>query len=81
MIQGISEFRHGTRRAFGRPEVEMVLGSTTFIAREDEVSHAITFVRYQWNPSSPTWAKPLATERLVSEPRGATCDLGSVELP
>ena len=64
------EFRHGSRRAFGRPEVEMALGTTTFIAREDEVTGVIAFTRYAWDPHAPTWAKPLATDRLIAEPRG-----------
>lgn len=66
------EFRNGARRAFGSPVVEMVPGATTYIAREDDVTGAVTFTRYTWDPRMPTWAKPLATERLATEPSGVT---------
>ncbi len=63
-------FTHGARRAFGQPVAERVPGATTYIAREDEHTGVVAFVRYEWDPHAPTWAKPLATGRLAAEPCG-----------
>ena len=64
------DFAHGARRAFGRPALEAVPGTVTYLAREDQHAGTVTIARYLHDPHAPTWAKPLAVEHVVSEPRG-----------